>query len=179
MPNILILVGSSSHNSHSLNLSKYIQSHLNQTGIHSTLIDLVEYKLPQYDLDLEQDLIQNDLKVKEFMNLSKHADGFIWATPIYHGSFSGILKNALDWQHFFLDGKVVGLVSNGGRGPQACDALTLVARTQHAVTIPTRVCTHKTDYDEQRNLIAQDIFVRVEKFCSEMADYLQKFKKID
>lgn len=177
MPKILILVGSSSHNSHTLNLSKVIAKKLQEFKVEVNLIDLVEYELPQYDLNNEKDFLVNHPKVVEFIRLSKEADGFVWGTPVYHGSFSGILKNALDWQHFFLKNKVVGLISNGNeRGSMSVDHLTLVARTQHAIAIPTRVCTDSEDFDQNRNLVAPDILSRVDRFCNELLDFTARMK---
>lgn len=177
MYKVLILAGSSAHNSHTLNLCKNIETSLKKLNIEIDLIDLVEYKLPQYDLSEERNMIANNSKVKNFIELTKNADGYIWGTPVYHGSYSGILKNALDWQHFFLKDKIVGLASNGNeRGSMAVDHLTLVARTQHAIAIPTRVCTHRTDYDDQNQLIQEGILNRVETFSKEYFEFLEKFR---
>ncbi len=177
MPKILILVGSSSHNSHTLNLSKVIAQKLEKLEVEVDLIDLVEYGLPQYDLNHEKEFLANHHKVVEFIRLSKEADGFIWGSPVYHGSFSGILKNALDWQSFSLTNKVVGLISNGNeRGSMTVDHLTLVARTQHTIAIPTRVCTDSEDFDQNRNLVAPDILSRVDRFCKELIEFVEKMR---
>jgi NAD(P)H-dependent FMN reductase len=77
------------------------------------------------------------------------ADGFVWGTPVYHSSFSGVLKNTLDhlssrqFRH-----KPVALVSNGGGqgGVQPCDQLRIIARSLSAVVIPTQVVTTDSDF---------------------------------
>jgi NAD(P)H-dependent FMN reductase len=177
MHKILILAGSSSHSSHTLSLSKNIKQKLESLNTKVYLIDLIEYKLPQYDLSLEKESYVNDPKVMEFMKLTKECNGYIWGSPVYHGSYSGILKNALDWQHMNLKGKIAGLISNGNqRGSMVVDHLTLVARTQHAIPIPTRVCTHRTDYDENKKVSSPDILSRIDTFCSEFTDFLDRFK---
>ena len=50
----------------------------------------------------------------------RRADGVIIATPCYHGSVSGLLKNALDYvedmaqdPHPYFDGRAVGLIVCG------------------------------------------------------------------
>lgn len=47
----------------------------------------------------------------------RRADGVIWSTPSYHGSISGLLKNAIDYiedlnqdQRVYLSGRAVGCI---------------------------------------------------------------------
>lgn len=70
----------------------------------------------------------------------KEADGVILGTPEYHGSFSGVLKNALDLMGFGeFEGKMVGLVGVSGGKMGAFDALNSlrnVGRALHAWVVP-------------------------------------------
>ncbi|MGB4966713.1 MAG: NADPH-dependent FMN reductase [Candidatus Saccharimonadales bacterium] len=173
---IMILVGSADANSHSLHLAQTISSELQTLGQDIELINLIEYGLPLYDRSVERRGSYNN-KTREFLDKSLEMDAFVWVTPIYHNSYSSTLKNALDWHHSTkFPGKVVGLASNGGnRSPQAADQLTLVARSQHMVVIPTRVCTDETeDYDEQLNVSSEAINERIKKFATELVDITEK-----
>ena len=98
-------------------------------------------------------------------------------TPVYHNSFSSILKTALDWQHFHLDRKVVGLASHAGRSPQPLDQLLMVARAQHAIPIPTRVSSQNEDFDENKQLTNKEILNRIEGFSAQMVDFIKRFSK--
>jgi chromate reductase len=51
-------------------------------------------RLPFFNADLEEDLPSS---VSEFLASLDEADGIIIATPEYNMSFSGVLKNALEW----------------------------------------------------------------------------------
>ncbi len=105
---------------------------------------------------------------------ARAADGFVFATPIYHNSFSGVLKNTLDLlnvePHF--RSKPVGLVSHGGgRSSQAVDQLRIVTRGLNAVAIPTQVCTQRSDFDETHPdlvLTNSEILDRVQRFVTEL-----------
>lgn len=70
------------------------------------------------------------------------ADGIILGTPEYHGGYSGVLKNALDWMGFDeFEGKIVGLVAvSGGMlgGAYAMESLRTVCRAVHAWVVPTQ-----------------------------------------
>jgi azobenzene reductase len=174
---IMVLVGSSDANSHSLHLGQAIQVNLTELDQEVELINLVEYGLPLYDRSIER---HNEFseKTRSFLDKSLDMDAFVWVTPIYHNSYSAMLKNALDWHHSTkFPGRVVGLASNGGeRSPQAVDQLTLVARSQHMHTIPTRVCTQEDDYDQNLELNSSDILARVQRFCEELIDIANRIR---
>src|SRR5690606_34062896 len=73
----------------------------------------------------------------------KRADGIILGTPEYHGSFSGVLKNAMDLMGFEeFEGKMLGLVGVSAGRMGASDALNTlrsVGRALHAWVLPQQV----------------------------------------
>jgi NAD(P)H-dependent FMN reductase len=70
----------------------------------------------------------------------KEAHGIVLGTPEYHGSFSGVLKNALDLMGFEeFEGKMIGLVGVSGGAMGAFDALNGlrdIGRALHAWVVP-------------------------------------------
>lgn len=66
--------------------------------------------------------------------------GLILGTPEYHGSYSGVLKNALDLLGFDeMEGKMIGLVGVSGGvmgGLSALHELRSVGRSLHAWVVP-------------------------------------------
>ena len=167
----MILVGSADADSHSLHLGQAIQAELLSFGQEVELINLVESGLPLYDRTIERQDAYDETTLS-FLDKSLAADAFVWVTPIYHNSYSSTLKNALDWHHSTkFPGRVVGLASNGGdRSPQAADHLSLVARSQHMLTIPTRVCTTESDYDGSLRVSDEAIKARITKFAKELVE---------
>ena len=71
------------------------------------------------------------------------AHGILLGTPVYHGGFSGVLKNAMDLMGFReFEGKMIGLVGvSGGRtgAVQALNTLRSIGRALHAWVIPEEV----------------------------------------
>src|SRR5208283_4748262 len=82
-----------------------------------------------------------------FLEWAAVSDGFVLGTPVYHDSYSGVLKNALD--HLSsrdLNDKAFGLVSHAGqRTTQAVAHLRIVVRSFNGIAIPTQVCTQDDD----------------------------------
>ena len=105
------------------------------------LIDLRDFDLPMATGEGDPEDPSHDVyRLRERIKL---ADGVIVGTPEYHGSFSGVLKNALDLTGFKeWEGKMVALVGvSGGRlgGNDAINSLRHIGRTLHAWVIPEQV----------------------------------------
>lgn len=109
-------------------------------GAEVQLLDLREFNLPFAESGFEP---ANFPDVARFNQLVRQSDGLIWATPEYHGSFSGALKNALDLGSFAeYEGKMVALlgVAAGQIGAiQALSHLRTVARQLHAWVLPSQL----------------------------------------
>jgi FMN reductase len=76
---------------------------------------------------------------------SYRADGLIWSSPMYNGTISGAVKNALDWFHLlgdreppYLTDKVIGLISTAGgtQGLQVVNTMQYVVRSLRAWAVP-------------------------------------------
>src|SRR5512143_38733 len=109
-----------------------------EVGAQTRLLDLNDYDLP-----FCRGKAGDDAAPAEVVRLRKdlrQAHGIIIGTPEYHGSFSGVLKNALDQTGFDeFEGKLVGLVGVcGGRlgAINALNGLHAVGRALHAWIVP-------------------------------------------
>src|SRR5262249_46901776 len=91
-------------------------------GAQTRLIDFKDYQLVSCDGKEDESTYPED--VFRLRREVSHAQGIILGTPEYHGSFSGVLKNALDLIGFDeIEGKMIGLVGVSGGALGAVHAL--------------------------------------------------------
>jgi NAD(P)H-dependent FMN reductase len=103
-------------------------------GGDTELLDLRAFELPPLNPDVDG---QGDSAA--FTRRIREADAVLLGTPMYHGSYSGVLKNALDHCGFDeFEGKTVGLLGvAGGAFPiTALDHLRSVCRALDAWVLP-------------------------------------------
>lgn len=103
-------------------------------GGEGELLDLREYALPTLN---PENAVGAD--VEAFTDSLLAADAIVLGTPMYHGSYSGVLKNAIDHCGFDeFEGKTVGLLAvAGGSFPvTALDHLRSVCRSLNAWVLP-------------------------------------------
>jgi NAD(P)H-dependent FMN reductase len=96
MPKILAFAGSSRDQSYNKKLVKIAALGAEQAGAMVSVIDLADYPMPIFNQDLEKKkgIPENAAKFKQLLI---HSDAFLIASPEYNGSFSPLLKNAIDW----------------------------------------------------------------------------------
>jgi NAD(P)H-dependent FMN reductase len=104
------------------------------TGAETELIDLREFDLPLLDADCD---VQGDSE--QLTDRIDAADAILLGTPMYHGSYSSIIKTALDYCGFEeFENKTVGLLAvSGGSFPVAAlEHLRSVCRALNAWVLP-------------------------------------------
>ena len=111
-----------------------------ERGAHARLLDLREYDLPLFNGEKNGAAPRGVIDLRRAV---KSAQGIILGTPEYHGSYSGVLKNALDWMGFDeFEGKMIGLVGVGGGrmgALNALNALRMIGRSLHAWVVPEQI----------------------------------------
>lgn len=171
---ILMLVGSARRESYTRALASEIRRGLAARGARVEVLDLFETPLPQIDLALRAERDRHpDPTAAGLFRAAETAEAFVLATPVYHNSYSGVLKNALD--HLMLRDmryRPVGLAAHSGRSSQAVDHLRQVVRGLLGVSIPTHVCTRDADFTATSPGVYRvedpDILARIERFCDEL-----------
>jgi len=99
-------------------------------GARTRLFAGAELRLPHYD----PNTAARSAPESELVAALREADGVIIATPSYHGSLSGMVKNALDYtedlrtdERPYLEGRAIGCIVCA-EGPQAMGATIAALR---------------------------------------------------
>jgi FMN reductase len=105
-------------------------------GAKITMLSGTDLVLPFYDPSVTQRPPAADTLVDEL----RHADGVVLVSPGYHGTVSGLVKNALDYledlrddERAYLDGRAVGCVATARGWQAAVTTLTALRSIVHAL----------------------------------------------
>jgi FMN reductase len=140
---ILGLGGGLRVGSRSLTALKEALAFAEDQGAETRLIDLNEVELPLYRPDNATPAAYGAAAapaIEELLDGLRWADSYLWASPSYHGSLSGAVKNALDYVQFlvrdtpsFLYGKTVGIISAGAGAIAAVNVVTQLTQVAHGL----------------------------------------------
>ncbi|MDO7908229.1 NADPH-dependent FMN reductase [Paenibacillus sp. JX-17] len=133
--NIVVLAGSNRKGATSTRLAAYAANLMQRKGHHVQIIDLFKHPLPFYSADIEG----MDTNVQVLQSAFAGTDAIVLATPEYHGSISGVLKNALDYlgQSYFSGKAVLSVCSAGGAvGVSSLQHLQAIIRNLHGINCP-------------------------------------------
>lgn len=136
---IVALGGSLRSHSYTYYTLEIALARLEAQGIYGELIDLRGLKLPFCN---GEGHYPDYPDVEVLRQCIQSATGILIATPEYHGSVSGVLKNALDLlNEEHLAGKVVGLISvlGGIASTNAINTLRIICRQMHSWVLPEQV----------------------------------------
>ncbi|UJF34555.1 NADPH-dependent FMN reductase [Paenibacillus hexagrammi] len=133
---IVIVAGSNRKEASSTRLAEYIKLIMESKGIQVSFIDLYKTALPFYSPDEINGEHEGLSVMKKAM---QQADGIVLSSPEYHGSMTGVLKNALD--HVGQDqigGKAVLSVSSAGGavGVSTLQHMQATVRNLHGINCP-------------------------------------------
>lgn len=138
-------------------------------GALTELVDLRSYELPHLHAE---DSVRDAESLRRTI---RRADSVLLGTPNYHGSYSGALKNALDYcSREEFEGTTVGLleVAAGNFPGPALHHLRAVCRTLNAWTLPVEVAIPNSNATVTTDGIADDeITERVRQLGTDLARY--------
>jgi len=107
----VVLNGSVRKGRKSVNVSRFIYERLSAIeGCEVELLDILDYNFPVMEERMKF-LEQVPDNMKKFSEAMDEADGLIIVTPEYNGSYSGALKNTLDYFKTEYEQKSMGLVT--------------------------------------------------------------------
>jgi NAD(P)H-dependent FMN reductase len=112
-----------------------------RTDAEFSLIDLADYPLPHLDEPMPPSMGQyQNQHTKDWAATIAQFDGFVFVTPEYNHSTSGVLKNAIDYLYSEWNNKALGVVSYGAvGGARAAEHLRLIAGELQMADVRTNV----------------------------------------
>ena len=178
MVKIVGIAGSLRDSSYSVQALETAIQKVKDLGAEVEILDLRKMNLPFCD---GGDEYPNHPDVTKLRETVKSADGLIIATPEYHGSVSGVIKNALDLMSFeHLSGKVVGAISvlGGQSNSNALNDLRIIIRWVHGWVIPEQIAVGQAwqAFDNQGKLKDEKLQDRFDKFAQSLVTNTQKLK---
>ena len=166
---IVALCGSMRLGSHTKMALEVASQAARDSGAEVTTVDLAQWPLPLFDDGPSRE----DPMVLRFKAQIAEADGLIIATPVYHESLSGALKNAIDHLYEELRGKVAGLIAVcGGRvgSALALEHMRTILRETQTWIIPRHVPVgfSKDAFDENERPVDPGTEQRLEALGKEV-----------
>lgn len=150
---ITIIAGSNRKSATSTRLAEHVGQLISQKGHTVVLFDLFTTPLPFYSPDGADQKHESIHQLKQAM---QQAYGVILASPEYHGSISGVMKNALDYlgQEHFHGKAVLAMSSSGGAvGTSSLLQLQAIVRNLHGINSPEWISVGGA----QRNLLSEGL----------------------
>jgi FMN reductase len=155
-------------------------------GAETRLLDLRLLDLPMFNPEYDDPTGG----AAELIEACHSADGMIWSSPLYQGTISGALKNALDWLRLlggreppFLHDKVVGLVSTAGgtQGLQAINTMEFATRALRAWAVPyvVPIAVAARVFDEDGRIQDQAVESQLRMLGAEVVRVGQRFAADD
>ena len=176
---VLGICGNMRPNSGTLAVLKIALEAAEGAGAQTEYVDIAAAPLPF--CDARSDDSTYPIEVHQFRERVRSAQGIILASPDYHNSFSGSLKNALDLcGSVEFDHKIIGIIGVAGGATGAMDAIShirTVMRSFGAWAVPHQVSiSNSNKLFSAPNQIADPIILkRIEKLGTDVVKYATLF----
>jgi FMN reductase len=168
MLKLLGVSGSLREKSSGLRAIRTILDHAKSLGAEPRLLDLRVADLPMYNPDAEP-----DPRVTRVLADVAWADAFILASPDYHGTMSGAMKNFLDYHWGEFAGKLFAyFCSSHERGVTVMEGMRLAVRQCYGWSLPYGVAIHSEhDLDNEGNITNPKIQDRLRMTARDLVVY--------
>lgn len=166
---ILGVVGSLREHSYTRKLMRVILKDVLEEGGEPRLLDLREAALTPFNPDQPHD----GPAYGQIKALVEWADGFILASPDYHGGMSASMKNFLDYFWGEFSGKLVGyVVASHEKGLTVQDQMRTVVRQCYGWSLPYGIGFNGSkDFDAAGNLASERLTQRARMLARDMVVY--------
>lgn len=138
------------------------------------LLDLRQTNLPM--LHAAKD---DTHEIGQVTELVEWADAYILATPDYHGSMSGSLKNFLDYFWSEFAGKTFGyIVASHEKGLTVMDQMRTAVRQCYGWSIPYGISINpEDDFNDKKEVINRKLWSRLDMLARDLVVYGKLIRK--
>ena len=138
------------------------------------LLDLRQTNLPM--LYVAKD---DTHEIGQVTELVEWADAYILATPDYHGSMSGSLKNFLDYFWSEFAGKTFGyIVASHEKGLTVMDQMCTAVRQCYGWSIPYGISINpEDDFNDKKEVINRKLWSRLDMLARDLVVYGKLIRK--
>ena len=175
--NVLGVAGSMRQDSYSTLGLRMVLEEAKKYYSESYLLELRDINLPLYDPSgpsSNDPSFNNSNNVLEKITTAlKWADALVLASPDYHGSMSGTLKNFLDyfWEDFA--GKTFGyIIASHEKGLTVADQIRTAVRQCYGWSMPYNISINgEKHFDSEGNLVNSTLVKRIKMLARDLVTY--------
>ena len=168
---VAIILGSIRTGRQTHKIAYYVEEKLQERGVETVMIDLANHPLPFMD----EKAGRAETETEEIVRVStqlREADAILLVSPEYHGSFTGVLKNALDYYWSEFARKPMGVIATGsGRmgGINASTQLQHVILSLGAYALPFKLLVPEIQhaFDDKMQPVREDVVKNSRRFLDE------------
>lgn len=183
---IVCIGGSMENGSSTLALLKYTSEYLTSAGAEVYLADIKKLKLPVFSYKTMNLNINPQFKL--LIKKIKEADGFIFASPEYHGTISAAFKNVMDYLEVlcknnppYLTGKPVSCIALGGAensGHSTLISMFSIVYNLRGIFLPASAALGYSDklFDNKKVLTGLSAIKKLKRLANEILAVSVKLK---
>jgi NAD(P)H-dependent FMN reductase len=148
---------------------KIVLDRMEKLQAETHLLDLRKEKMPTFNPNSS---VQFGRRIREVTEEVNWADVFILATPDYHGSMSGPMKNFLDhyWQEFA--GKTFGYIcTSHEKGLTVMDQMRTAVRQCYGWSLPYGISVNGEDFNEAGEIVNSLLAKRLRMLARDLITY--------
>ncbi len=152
-----------------------------ELGAPTQMLDLRALNLPMYvpDFALPDYPAEHQEAIARLIDACQTAKVLIWSSPCYHGTVSGIFKNAIDFLELlseatpaYLNAKAVGIIAINDS--KTFSAMSNSVHELQAWLAPTHVMLTKNDFNADMRLSTPSAIRRVTRLVNELLAFARK-----
>jgi FMN reductase len=178
---LIVGIGGTTRESSTSELAlRYALSAAEKLGARTEIISGPSLIFPMFSPETSQDSAVRPVEVQNFIDLLRKSDAIIISSPGYHGSISGLLKNALDYvedmrgdSRVYFEGRTVGCIACAAGSQASVMTLSTLRAIVHALRgspTPLGVTVNSSApvFDRNKNCLDPLIAAQLEMLASEV-----------